>query len=27
MSATAETERQPLTKKELAADHPTWCPG
>lgn len=19
--------RQPLTKKELAADHPTWCPG
>jgi len=27
MSATAEIERQPLTKKELAADHPTWCPG
>ena len=23
---TAE-ERKPLTKKELAADHPTWCPG
>lgn len=21
------SERQPLTKKELAADHPTWCPG
>jgi len=20
-------ERTPLTKKELAADHPTWCPG
>lgn len=20
-------ERKPLTKKELAADHPTWCPG
>ena len=22
-----ETERKGLTKKELAADHPTWCPG
>jgi 2-oxoglutarate ferredoxin oxidoreductase subunit beta len=22
-----ETERKPLTKKEIAADHPTWCPG
>ncbi|MCL4787242.1 MAG: pyruvate ferredoxin oxidoreductase [Verrucomicrobia bacterium] len=22
-----DTERKPLTKKELAADHPTWCPG
>jgi 2-oxoglutarate ferredoxin oxidoreductase subunit beta len=22
-----EAERKPLTKKELAADHPTWCPG
>jgi 2-oxoglutarate ferredoxin oxidoreductase subunit beta len=22
-----EVERKPLTKKELAADHPTWCPG
>ncbi len=21
------SERKPLTKKELAADHPTWCPG
>jgi 2-oxoglutarate ferredoxin oxidoreductase subunit beta len=21
------TERKPLTKKEIAADHPTWCPG
>ena len=21
------TERKALTKKELAADHPTWCPG
>jgi len=25
--APAEPERKPLTKKELAADHPTWCPG
>lgn len=23
----AESERKPLTKKEVAADHPTWCPG
>ena len=22
-----DTERKPLTKKEIAADHPTWCPG
>ena len=22
-----ETERKALTKKEIAADHPTWCPG
>ena len=22
-----ETERKGLTKKEVAADHPTWCPG
>lgn len=21
------SERKPLTKKELAAEHPTWCPG
>ena len=27
MSDIAEIERKPLTKKELAADHPTWCPG
>src|SRR5437660_11890540 len=20
-------ERKPLTKKDIAADHPTWCPG
>jgi 2-oxoglutarate ferredoxin oxidoreductase subunit beta len=23
----APTDRKPLTKKEIAADHPTWCPG
>jgi 2-oxoglutarate/2-oxoacid ferredoxin oxidoreductase subunit beta len=23
----AGPERKPLTKKEIAADHPTWCPG
>ncbi len=22
-----DAERKPLTKKEMAADHPTWCPG
>jgi 2-oxoglutarate/2-oxoacid ferredoxin oxidoreductase subunit beta len=22
-----DAERKPLTKKEVAADHPTWCPG
>src|SRR5436190_1745154 len=22
-----ESERKPVSKKELAADHPTWCPG
>ena len=22
-----DAERKGLTKKELAADHPTWCPG
>ena len=27
MSATAEIIREPLKKKDLAADHPTWCPG
>jgi len=21
------TERKGLTKKEIVADHPTWCPG
>lgn len=25
--ALPEDERKPLTKKEIAADHPTWCPG
>ena len=25
--ALPEADRKPLTKKELAADHPTWCPG
>jgi 2-oxoglutarate ferredoxin oxidoreductase subunit beta len=23
----SDAERKPLTKKEIAADHPTWCPG
>lgn len=23
----ADGDRKPLTKKEIAADHPTWCPG
>ena len=27
MSDTIEIERNPLTKKELVADKPTWCPG
>ena len=27
VSPPAEPERKGLTKKELAADHPTWCPG
>jgi 2-oxoglutarate/2-oxoacid ferredoxin oxidoreductase subunit beta len=22
-----DTDRKPLTKKEVSADHPTWCPG
>jgi 2-oxoglutarate ferredoxin oxidoreductase subunit beta len=25
--SSTETERKGLTKKEIAADHPTWCPG
>ncbi|MEK7706419.1 MAG: thiamine pyrophosphate-dependent enzyme, partial [Verrucomicrobiota bacterium] len=27
MPALPATERKGLTKKEIAADHPTWCPG
>jgi 2-oxoglutarate/2-oxoacid ferredoxin oxidoreductase subunit beta len=27
VNAPADTERKGLTKKEIAADHPTWCPG
>lgn len=27
LSGLAEAERKPLTKKEISADHPTWCPG
>jgi 2-oxoglutarate ferredoxin oxidoreductase subunit beta len=27
IAAPANAERKPLTKKEIAADHPTWCPG
>ena len=27
VSTPPSTERKGLTKKELAADHPTWCPG
>lgn len=27
VNAPASAERKPLTKKELSADHPTWCPG
>ncbi|MFM7099619.1 MAG: hypothetical protein ACKO3N_00425, partial [Verrucomicrobiota bacterium] len=23
----ADTDRKPLTKKEVSADHPTWCTG
>jgi len=26
-SKASSEDRKPLTKKELAADHPTWCPG
>jgi 2-oxoglutarate/2-oxoacid ferredoxin oxidoreductase subunit beta len=25
--AVPDTDHKPLTKKEVAADHPTWCPG
>src|SRR5271167_2974349 len=24
---TVEPERKPLTRKDTASDHPTWCPG
>ena len=27
VNAPADAERKGLTKKEIAADHPTWCPG
>jgi len=27
VAAKVQTERKGLTKKEIAADHPTWCPG
>jgi 2-oxoglutarate ferredoxin oxidoreductase subunit beta len=27
LPAAPAVERKPLSKKELAADHPTWCPG
>ena len=27
VAAVPAAERKPLTKKEIAADHPTWCPG
>lgn len=23
----ADADRKPLMKKDVAADHPTWCPG
>jgi len=23
----SEPERKPLNKKDISADHPTWCPG
>jgi 2-oxoglutarate ferredoxin oxidoreductase subunit beta len=25
--ASPDTERKPLSKKDISADHPTWCPG
>ncbi|MGA0328093.1 MAG: pyruvate ferredoxin oxidoreductase, partial [Limisphaerales bacterium] len=27
LTAEPEATRAPLTKKEISADHPTWCPG
>jgi 2-oxoglutarate ferredoxin oxidoreductase subunit beta len=27
VAVSSDAQRTPLTKKELAADHPTWCPG
>ena len=27
LPAALSADRKPLTKKEIAADHPTWCPG
>ena len=27
IASPATPERKPLTKKEIVADHPTWCPG
>lgn len=27
MATLPSSERKPLSKKEIAADHPTWCPG
>jgi 2-oxoglutarate ferredoxin oxidoreductase subunit beta len=27
LAVPSDAERKPLTKKEIAADHPTWCPG
>jgi 2-oxoglutarate ferredoxin oxidoreductase subunit beta len=27
VATAADADRKPLTKKEMAADHPTWCPG
>jgi 2-oxoglutarate ferredoxin oxidoreductase subunit beta len=27
LTAEEREERKPLTKKEISADHPTWCPG
>src|SRR5258705_13324459 len=27
VAASLPTDRKPLSKKEISADHPTWCPG